>query len=75
MTGDIVERLRRMAPHPSAYDEREAAMLNETERREAADGIERLREALATCRELREIDKALIAKLRAPLNVQGGSET
>jgi hypothetical protein len=36
---------------------------------DAADEIERLREQLATCRELRETDKALIAKLRAPLNI------
>jgi hypothetical protein len=62
---DIVERLRGYKEqHPIADD-----------LREAADEIERLREALATCRELREIDKALIAKLRAPLTVQGGSET
>ena len=31
-----------MPPHPSAYDEREAAALNDAERREAADEIERL---------------------------------
>jgi hypothetical protein len=43
---DIVARLRRLPPSPSAYGERRAAELNEADRREAADEIERLRAAL-----------------------------
>jgi hypothetical protein len=60
---DIVERL-----HWDAAAQRSGSETEKLER-EAADEIDRLREQLATCRELRETDKALIAKLRAPLNI------
>ena len=39
---DIATRLREPAPSPLAYGEREAFIMNENERHEAADEIERL---------------------------------
>jgi tetratricopeptide (TPR) repeat protein len=61
---DEIERLRAMIGKDDPEKIANAAL---HQRGEMMDEIERLREALATCRELREIDKALIAKLRAPL--------
>jgi hypothetical protein len=44
---DIATRLREPAPSPLAYGEREAFIMNENERHEAADEIERLRAEVA----------------------------
>ena len=43
---DIVARLRKLAPDPLAYGEQEAFAMNERDRHDGADEIERLRAAL-----------------------------
>lgn len=68
---DIIDQLREEADHMPSGPRRVRAYALFGK---VSAEIKQLREALATCRELREIDKALIAKLRAPLKDQGGSE-